>query len=454
MVRSKIWAADSLRRPQVVGTVAQRYDGLLPGPVADFLPVAGSPPQQNSTFSWLVALGLQQHYAAFYSSGYGHVHSLVGLTRNHLHVIEQACPEGLPEEHKQAILAAAQQLGGIDHSQTVGAKPTAAFTHGQSAGTFAQPHNTVRPEQQQQARLASHALDSSISSCTSFTSDSESDSTLDASHGSTGQLGTAATARQASRLALSRAASALDKPAPSQSQLQVLYSQMEADYKRLQDRPAHSKTPSQPSLHAEPPAHTSHSSASPQHQTSGSTAVTASNRQGSRQPASLATSKGRSGAGHLQGPVCIQVAAGAPTSAAGLQQAQASAAGKARGLSQHSHLVSGGVSPVAGPDQGYLAGGGGARSGAGDNPEAVGRTRDTKGGGVQHLSAAAAVKQMRKQKSALPAEPFVQVFTNFHTLSKVGMQLCIRQSTVMHLAPQAQSDWHTALTLQGCILAK
>lgn len=351
------------------------------------------------------------------------MHSLVGLTRNHLNVIEQACPEGLPEEHKQAILAAAQQLS-VDHSQTVGAKTTAAPTHGQSSSTFVQPHGVARSEQQQQPRLptgtnrlASHALDSSISSYTSFTSDSGSDSTLDASHGSTGQPGTAATARQASRPAPSRVAAALDKPAPSQSQLQVLYSQMEADYKRLQDRPSHSRAPSHPPLHAAAPSNTS-----------GSTAVAASNRQGSRQPASAAASpatKGKSGAK----PVSIQVAAGVPASAAGLQQAQAQApaAGKARGLNQHSRRVSGGVSPVVGPDQGSLAGGGGALSAAGDNLEAVGQVRGTKGGAVQRLSAAAAVKQMRKQKSALPAEPFVQVFTNFHTLSKVRMKVCVRQ---------------------------
>lgn len=397
--------------------------GCIPCTLVDFLPFAESPPQQNSTFSWLVALGLQHHYAAFYSSGYGNVHSLVGLTRNHLNVIAQACPEGLPEEHKQAILAAAQQLS-VDPSETVGANTTAAPTHGQSSSTSAQPHGTVRSEQQQQARLptgtnrlASHALDSSISSYTSFTSDSESDSTLDASHGSTGQPGTAATARQASCPAPSRVAAALDRPAPSQSQLQVLYSQMEADYKRLQDRPAHSRAPSHPPLHADAPS-----------STSGSTAMAASNRQGSRQPAPVAASpatKGKSGAE----PVCIQVAAGVPASAAGLQQAQAPAPGKAKGLNQHSRLVGGGVSPVVGPDQGYLAGGGGALSGAGDNPETVGIVRATEGGGVQRASAAAAVKQMRKQKGALPAEPFVQVFTNFHTLSKVGMQLCIRQDS-------------------------
>ena len=390
---------------------------------------AESSPQQNSTFSWLAGLGLQQHYAAFYSAGYGNVHSLVGLTRNHLNVIGQACPDGLPEEHKQIILAAAQQLG-VEHSPTFSAQTTAAPSHGQSVGTSTHADETVRPAQQQQAlplkgtiRLASHALDNSTSSYTSFTSDSGSDCTVDASRVSISRSDTAATSRQASRQTPSRLAAAPDKPAPSQSQLQVLYSQMEADYKKLQDRPAHSRAFSQPHIHAAAPIHTSLSSASPQHHTSDLTAVAAPNRQGRGQSLTLASSlaaKGRSDAGSLQGPACVLVAAGTPVSATGLQQAEASAPGRASRSNRHSHLMGGGVSPAVRTDPGCLTGNGGALGGAGDKLGQAGQVRAMKGVGVQRMSAAAAVKQLRKQKSALPAEPFVQVFTNFHTLSKVG----------------------------------
>ena len=360
------------------------------------------------------------------------MHSLVGLTRNHLNVIGQGCPDGLPEEHKQIILAAAQQLS-VDHSSTFSAQTTAAPSHGQSGNTSTHADESVGPAQQQQAllfkgtnRLASHALDSSISSYTSFTSDSGSDRTLDASHGSISRSDTAATARQASRQAPSRLAAAPDKPAPSQSQLQVLYSQMEADYKKLQDRPAHSRAFSQPHTHAAAPIHTSLSSASPQHRTSGLTAVAAPNRPGRGQSLTVASSpaaKGRAGPGDLQEPACVQVAGGIPISAAGLQQAEASAAVKASRSKRHSHLIGGGVSPAARADPGCLAGDGGALGGAGDKLGGAGQVRGVKGGGVQRVSAAAVVKQLRKQKSALPAEPFVQVFTNFHTLSKVGTHL-------------------------------
>lgn len=362
--------------------------------------------------------------------------SLVGLTRNHLNVIGQGCTDGLPEEHKQVILAAAQQLG-VDHSPTFSAQTAAASSHDQSASTSAHADETVRPDQQQQAlplkgtnRLASHALDTSISSCKSFTSDSGSDRTLTASRGSISQSDTAAMARQASRQAPSRFAAALDKPAPSQSQLQVLYSQMEADYKKLRDRPAHSRAVSHPPVHAAAMSHTSLSFASSQHHTSGVTAVTAPTRQGRGQSLTVASSpaaKRRPGPGSLQGPACVQVAAGVPVNAAGLQQAQASLVKVSRS-NRHSHLIGGRVfSPAVGVDPGCLAGDEGALSGAGDKLEGAGQVRGMQAGGVQHVSAAAAVKQMRKQKSVLPAEPFVQVFTNFHTLSKVGTPLGIRQ---------------------------
>ena len=390
------------------------------------------------------------------------MHSLVGLTRNHLNVIGQGCTNVLPEEHKQVILAAAQQLG-VDHSPTFSAQTTAASSHGQPVSTSAHADETVRPDQQQQAlplkganRLASHALDSSISSDISCTSESGSGCTLNASRGSISHPDTAAMARQVSQQAPSRLAAAPDKPAPSQSQLQVLYSQMEADYKKLQDRPAHSRALSHPPAHAAAASYTSPSSVSPQHHTSGITAVATPNRQGRGQCLTAAASpaaKGRPGPGNLQGPACVQVAAGIPLSAAGLQQAKASAPLKASRSTRHSDLTGGTVSPAAGADPGCLAGDRGALSGAADKLEEAGQVRGTQGGRMQRVSAAAVVKQMRQQKIALPVEPFVQVFTNFHTLSKVGMPLYAKQhaafvykqmSRWVHMSIWIEPDCHTA----------
>ena len=399
---------------------------------------AESSPQHNSTFSWLAGLGLQQHYSAFYTAGYGNSDSLVGLTRNHLLVIGQICPDGLPEEHKQIILAAAQQLG-VDHSPSFSTQTAAAPSHGQSASTSAHTDEAVRPDQQAlplkgTRALASHSPDSSILSYCSFTSDSGSDCTLNASHSSISQTDTAAMARQTSRQAPSRLAAAPDKPAPSQSQLQVLYSQMEADYKKLQDRPAHSRALSHPPVHTAAASQTSLTSASPQHYTSGITAVTAPTRQGRGQLLAVASSpaaKGKTVPDVLKGPAYLHKAPVIPVSASGLQQAKASAPGKASRLNRHSQLIGGKVSPSVGADPGRVAGGGGAASGTEDRQEEPGPVRGLEAGGAQRVSAAAAVKQIRKQNSALTAEPFVQVFTNFHTLSKVGAPFNVKQHAAL-----------------------
>ena len=361
----------------------------------------------------------------------------MGLTRNHLLVIGQSCPDGLPEEHKQIILAAAQQLG-VDHSPSFSTQTAAAPSHGQPASTSAHADEVVRPDQQAlplkgTRGLASHAPDSTISSYTSFTSDSGSDCTLNASHGSISQTDTAAMARQTSRQAPSRLAAAPDKPAPSQSQLQVLYSQMEADYKKLQDRPAHSRALSHPPVHTAAASQTSLTSASPQRYTSGITAVTAPTRQGRGQLLAVASSpaaKGKTVPDVLQGPSYVHKAPVIPVSASGLQQAKASAPGKASSR-LNTHSQGGEVSPSAGADSGRVVGGGGAPSGNEDRQEESGPVRGLKAGGAQRVSAAAAVKQIRKQNSAFAEEPFVQVFTNFHTLSKVGAPLNVKQHATL-----------------------
>lgn len=337
------------------------------------------------------------------------MHSLVGLTRNHLNVIGQSCPGGLPEEHKIVILAAAKQLSF--------GRSALGITAGQSAfassAASVQPKLPVEADQQavaQQApqrkgtnRLASHGLDSSASSSSSFASDSETYTSLNASRGST--------ARHVVQQVPNRLASGPDKPAPSHSQLQVLYSQMEADYKRLQDRSAQSSASSH---------------RPPQPLISGISAAAGANRQGKRSPppvASSPASKDKASAGSGQGPAPVQVAAGTPLSAAGLQQAEATAAGMANRSNQRSNPVGGRGSSAVGADH-RVHGAEGALRGAGGRLEGVAASQvgqsKASPGRVQRVSAAAAVKQMRKQKRVLPVEPFVQVFTNFHTHSKVS----------------------------------
>lgn len=343
------------------------------------------------------------------------MHSLVGLTRNHLNVIGRSCPGGLPEEHKVAILAAAKHLSPGEQAGT------AAQSASTPPSASSQPNLAAAADQQAAAprkgtnRPASHALDSSISSCTSFASDSESDTSLGASRGSI--------ARQALQQAPSRLAGP-GKPAPTQSQLQALYSEMEADYKRLQDRSAQSRASSHPPLQA----------GTAQAPTSDISAVAAPNRQGKRPSptvASLPPAKGKVSAVSLLGLAPIQIAAGIPPSAAGLQQAKASAPGKANRSSQPSKLVTGRFPSAAEAEHGVNGSEGGLQ-GAGNRITGVaanqGGERKASGSEVQRVSAAAVVRQMRKQKRALPEEPFVQVFTNFHTLSKVTKVLFVEMA--------------------------
>lgn len=362
------------------------------------------------------------------------MHSLVGLTRNHLNVIGQGCPGGLPEEHKVAILAAAKHLTSgeqaVTAAQSACTPPRASTQPNLAAAADQQAAALQAPPRNGTNRLASHALDSSISSCTSFASDNESDTSLDASRGSI--------ARQALQQAPSRLASGPDRPAPSQSQLQALYSELEADYRRLQDRSAQSRASSHPPLQA----------GTAQAPASGMSAVAAPNRQGKRPPPTFASppAKGKVSAVSLLGPAPILVAAGIPPSAAGLQQAKAPAPGKANRSSQHSKLVTGRFPSAADHE---VSGGEGGLQRAGDRLSGVaanqGGESKASGSEVQRVTAAAAVRQMRKQKRALPEEPFVQVFTNFHTLSKVTNMLFVENSaasvhwmsvTLEHLAVQ------------------
>lgn len=386
--------------------------------------------------NWLAALGLQQHYAAFYQAGYGNTHSLAGLTDNHLNVIEQGCPGGLPAEHRRVILSAAQQLN-VSQSFQATAQGAATAPNAKSLpvlnGISSLPRSETHPEADLQAApleaslqsttAGSIAVDRSMSPFASIaSSNSNADSAVQQRPASTMQSSIAAPAKRAPQQEQSRPA-AQGKAAPSQSQLQELYSQMEADYKKLQDRPAHPRAYSHPPLHGGAPIPTSSSPLSSQHQISGISALCAADRHVNRHdsvsvPASVPKAGGSKDHSTLSIPqgIHIPAAAGISVNAAGLQQArpslsrnraqqQSQSAANRAAAGEADCRFSGVESNIHGHDM---------------KPDgAVSRLKADQVKISAAVSAAAAIKQMRKDKRARPEEPFVQVFTNFHMLSKV-----------------------------------
>ena len=394
-------------------------------------------PQQNSTLTWLAALGLQQYYAAFYQAGYGNLHTLEGLTDNHLNVIEQGCHGGLPAEHRRVILSAARHLTASQSSQAT--EPGApAAPNAKSLPVFegisSLPRSVKQPEADSQAApleaslqattaesTASHAVHSSMPSFVSIaSSSSNANSTVEQRQASTVGSSTAAPAGHALQQEHTRPA-AQGKPAPSQSQLQKLYSQMEADYKKLQDRPAHARASAHPPLHGGAPIQFSSSRISSQHQDSGITADKQFNSHSAAAvPASLGKatpSKDQARLSIPQGLNHIQAAAGISLSAAGLQQARPSLPGN-RAQQQS-------VSRASAGNSGHRLSGADANTHRADRRlgRAGGRLKadqvKSNAAGAERVSAAAAIKQMRQETGTRFEEPFVQVFTNFHTLSKV-----------------------------------
>ena len=377
-----------------------------------------TPSQQNSTLSWLTALGLQQHYTAFHRAGHGDVQSLMGLNGNHLIVIERGVPGGLPAGHKRAILLAAHHLTSA-HSGAAApndASRVPSLDRSPQPETL-HPGTGIGPEAlAPQAPLptdaarhaASRALDSSMSSYTSFTSSgSESDSTLDhnLSRSSTANPSTVTPARKPLQLEQSRLAATTVKPAPSQSQLQELYSQMEEDYKKLPDRPMHPRLSSQPPMSVN---NVSSSAALPQPRMSGISATPgrgSSSNTPTAAPPSVPDSRAAVG-----GARHIQSGAGVAVNAAQLPQTTAVLPARVNRPTQQTSTSGRGPQVSAAH---HRRTSGSAHTGA--QPGQV----------EQRVSAAEAVRQIRKEKKVQPDEPFVQVFTNFHTIAKAScLQLC------------------------------
>jgi len=382
--QSKEGAGDLVLRPHDVCTQCQANTYLLVQALSDFQTAwkyAEQTSQQNSTLVWLTSIRLPQYYTAFYTSGYTSVQSIVGLTDNHLNVIQRCCPDGIPPEHRQIILAAAQQLSSrlspALHNTVVSATPPwleSSF----AAATQVQPSTNAAKQNPAQHRTTDAALqtqatrlnESSVlgSTWSSYTSARSSESDLESLPADTRTAvptSSVSPAHQQPEGGQSSTADAIGRPAPSQDQLQVLYSQMEADYKKLQDRPAHAR------------AGVRAPSDAPRKE-----AVTVSNPV---EPAHIVSQS------HRPAPKAVV------SSGYGQPTHEVAAASKKRlgEAAQQRDTSTAGATAAVG------------RGGAGD------------AGVSGRIGTAAALRQMKKGRKSWPDEPFVQVFTNFHTLAQV-----------------------------------
>ena len=300
------------------------------------------------------------------------------MTDNHLTVIQRSCPGGIPDQHRQAILAAARQLStqqsfALQHApvsaHSAPPKTSLIVALGAQPGAPAveqEPAQQGRPAaavQTQAARLAdSSVLGSSWSSYTSAESSQDDlDSTEADSRTSTLQISTAASAVSQPQHGEGIAVDDASRPAPSRHQLQELYSQMEADYKKLQERPAQARAAVKQQAHV----------ATQETDTASSPAAGGGNVPDSVQRAPKVV------VGSGYGQAALQARAMPPKR---LEQRQGQQQGNAT---------------AAKP------------TGVADNVAS---------GASGRLGAAVALKQMKKGKKSWPDEPFVQVFTNFHTL--------------------------------------
>ena len=380
---------------------------------------------------------MQNYFTAFSAAGYGSVHSLVGLTDNHLTVIGRGSPGGLPDEHRRIILAASQQLGTSQSLQSAATATAAGKVPNPTTASLQpslQPGPLISRQQVDQqaapgqpphrtgtARLvASHGLDSSMSSFTDFSSSGSETG----SYASTVQSSIAAPTRRAAPQEPSRLAPAVDKPAPSQCQLQELYSHLQADFQKLQPRPVHLRASNHPTLPAVPVTANSFSPVLPLPQASATSA--AAGREVSNEVAIAASQPAAasrlSGNGRHGPKINMQAAAGIPATAAALPQARSAPPKQPSRSQQQSHPAAAVVAKVNGTSSSSSRAKQSLIEAAhGSDRITLEQADPAKGTAsqVERVSAAAAVKQMRKENKAQSEEPFVQVFTNFHTLSKV-----------------------------------
>ena len=364
----------------------------------------------STTLPWLTNLGLQQHYPAFAKAGYSNVSSLVGLEENPLRVIQQFCPDGLPAEHRQRLLAAAKQLAAQKSlSSNVLGKTRTSFNPASHDSQLEPVADLRQPVHHQMAAPLSQAhavsgtmhsgMDNSLTSYASYTScssaDSEVYSTEDNSRAST-QLSAVTTAskQQPPGARASHAAAVANGPAPTLDQLQQLQSQMEADYARLPSRPAHVRASSR----------ASHAAVAPSPLDAGREVPPSI---GSTKQHALATA----GTAPLVGTGAVPAPVPTPT-AQQLQQMQINAPVPKR-QQKTTSAQSGSSARFTAQSRRIAAGEQAGSAKSSDHSSRVAAAKQAR------ANASVSLKQLKKAKKTWPNEPFVQVFTNFDTLSQV-----------------------------------
>ena len=405
-------------------------------------------PQSSS--DWLASLGLQQYSAAFFAAGYGDTDTLSGLSRKHINEMALFQKGGIPSAHIKLLLEASKQfqsrqLGQPHQLQSLQQPPSGhplqppasslGHVHQHAAvGTSVQ----TQPASQSPAlsRLHQVRLDNTASSCTSASSfdsgyDTEDlsaqaslDSTTDLLHPGDAPtalvppINYAATSQQQSRTAQASAA----RDGPSQQHLQQLYSEMQEDYQRLQQlHPAPKRFLAADRSSTSNSAHVNSSQSKLQQLPPASSKFEAANRSAAPESFPVSSNQGKL----LQPGVQAQ---GLPTSKrqgpfTGQPGTNAKAASKS---GEAIPAVSEGAVGTARRQDAAVQGpsldtrGGRAPAAAQAEPD-QGRSKaeTSEKRAAPASSAAEVVQQMWKRRLKQPGEPFVHVYTNFHTLSKV-----------------------------------
>lgn len=373
-------------------------------------------PQSSS--DWLASLGLQQYSAAFFAAGYGDTDTLSGLSRKHINEIALFQKGGIPSAHIKLLLEASKQFQsrqlGQPHQLQSLQQPPSAHPLQPPASSLRHVHQHVavgtsvqtQPASQSPAlsRLHQARLDNTASSYTSASSfdsgyDTEGlsaqaslDSTTDLLHPIDAPTAlvapgnTAAISQQQPRTAQDSAG----RDGPSQQHLQQLYSEMQEDYQRLQQlHPASKRFPAAD-------------------RSSAPDSAPANNNQGKLlqpgiQVKGLPFSK-KQGLFTGQSGTNAKAASKRGEASPAVSEGAVGTANRQDAVVQRPSMQKRREEPPAGqagPDRG--------RSKAETSEKRA----------APASSAAEVVQQMRKRRLKQPGEPFVHVYTNFHTLSKV-----------------------------------
>lgn len=380
--------------------------------------VTGAPVYDTSA-AWLQSIGLQQYSAAFFAAGYADTDTLKGLSRKHVNEVALYQQGGISSAHTKLLLASAKQfsghqVAGLQESQLLHtAAPDSQLTSPGASAPQIQVHATSSNDQSSQQAVQASALGrlhqdrlantaSSYSSASSFyTEESTSEASL-ASFTSEADSARPVPHRLASQTkqdyqSTTRAQDTGARPGPTQADLLQLYSAMQEDYRRLQmEHPA--------------PVRPQDGSDWTRHTTSAVNTQAALQPSESRQPQSVPTAPGtrlpvlsvanrERDQGHQQ-PHANAATNGAPLPAVAskLQKPRLRAA----------HAVRQPVAKTASAKRKLtteqLA-----------NPSPAQQESDKVGLDQKNTVA------QRRRRTGLHADPFVHIYTNFHTITKVGL---------------------------------